>query len=126
MFETQKEEDNLPKLQIFNSCPLLIETLPACVYEDSPDEGKKAEDVKEFDGDDPYDCLRILLGGIKDYQVANAKSLEHAQKSNEALTELANGDQTSYYRKMEFLESKQGKKQDSSYTFRRRGFRRFR
>lgn len=124
MFEDAPVEDNLPKLQIFKTCELLIETLPSCVYEDSPEEGKKAEDVKEFDGDDPYDCLRILLGGIKDYQLVNAKSLEHAQKSNEALTELATGDQTSFYRKMEFLESKQGKK-ENSVSFRRRGFRRY-
>jgi hypothetical protein len=122
MFEAEKPETNLPKLQIFSTCPLLIETLPACVYEDSPEEGKKAEDVKEFDGDDPYDCLRILLGGIKDYQIANAKSLEHAAKSDEALVQLATGDQTSFYRKMEFLESQKGSSSNQT-TFRRRGFR---
>ena len=125
MFEREKEETNLPKLQIFNSCPLLIETIPACVYEDSPEEGKKKEDVKEFDGDDPYDCIRILLGGIREYQVTNAKDMEHAQRSQEALNELASGDQTSFYRKMEYLESKK-ETQANTYTFRRRGFRRYR
>ena len=33
-------------------------------------------------------ATRILLTGIKDYQLANARSLEHDQKSHEALTEL--------------------------------------
>jgi hypothetical protein len=122
MFEAEKEETNIPKLQIFNTCPLLIETIPACVYEDTPEEGKKKEDVKEFDGDDPYDCIRILLGGIREYQVANAKEFEHAHQADEAIKGLVNGDQTSFYRKMEFLESKKGEV-NNSYTFRRRGFR---
>ena len=122
MFEAEKEETNIPKLQIFNTCPLLTETIPACVYEDTPEDGKKKEDVKEFDGDDPYDCIRILLGGIKEYQVTNAKDFEHAQKANEAIVQLANGDQTSFYRKMEYLESKRDGR-NNSYTFRRRSFR---
>jgi len=122
MFEAEKEETNLPKLQIFNTCPMLVETIPACVYEETPEDGKKKEDVKEFEGDDPYDCIRILLSGIKEYQVQNAKEFEHAHKANEAVVQLANGDQTAFYRKMEYLESKKG---DASkgYTFRRRGFR---
>lgn len=123
MFEREKEERNIPKLQIFNNCPLLIETLPACVYQDSPEEGKKAEDVKEFDGDDPYDCIRILLSGIREYQVNNAKEFEHNQKAQEAINELALGDQTSFYRKMEYLESKRDTQKTYS-TFRRRSFRR--
>lgn len=123
LFEAEKPETNIPKLQIFDNCPLLIETIPACVYADSPEEGKKAEDVKEFDGDDPYDCIRILLTGIRDYQVNNAKQLEHDQKSQEAIDALASGDQTSFYRKMEFLESRKSK-EISSISFRRRGFRR--
>jgi Terminase large subunit, T4likevirus-type, N-terminal len=122
MFEAEKEETNIPKLQIFNTCPLLIETIPACVYQDTPEDGKKKEDVKEFDGDDPYDCIRILLSGIKDYQVANAKEFEHAHKADEAIQQLSNGDQTAFYRKMEFLESKKNAG-NNSYTFRRRGFR---
>ena len=124
MFEAEKEETNIPKLQIFDTCPLLIETIPACVYQDSPEEGKKAEDVKEFDGDDPYDCIRILLGGIREYQVQNAKEFEHSKRSQDAINELANGDQTSFYRKMEFLEGKKNKEGPTN-SFRRKGFRRY-
>jgi hypothetical protein len=124
MFEAEKPETNLPKLQIFNTCPLLVETIPACVYEETPEEGKKKEDVKEFDGDDPYDCVRILLGGVKEHQVIYAKEMEHNEKSQEAINGLVNGDQTSFYRKMEYLEAKRGKEQNLT-TFRRRGFRRY-
>jgi len=123
MFEAEKPELNLPKLQIFNTCPLLIETIPACVYEESQEEGKKKEDVKEFDGDDPYDCIRILLGGIKEHQTQHAREMEHNEKSQEAINGLVNGDQTSFYRKMEFLESKKDSDRNLT-TFRRRGFRR--
>jgi hypothetical protein len=123
LFEAEKEEKNLPKLQIFNTCPLLIDTIPSCVYADSPEEGKKAEDVKEFDGDDPYDCIRILLTGIREYQVNNAKQLEHDKQAYDAVTELASGNQTSFYRKMEFLEAK--KDESRGTTFRRKGFRRY-
>jgi hypothetical protein len=120
MFEDEVEEDNIPKLQIFTTCPMLIETIPACIYEDSPEEGKRAEDVKEFNGDDPYDCARILLSGIKDYQLRNVMKLEHDQKAQEAINAMAQGDPTSFYRKMEFLEAKKDREQD--YTFRRKGF----
>jgi len=123
LFEQEKDEKNLPKLQIFDTCPMLVETIPACVYADSPEEGKKAEDVKEFDGDDPYDCIRILLTGIREYQVANAKQFEHDAKTQEAINQLSQGDQTAFYRKMEYLESK--KEARSGTTFRRRGFRRY-
>lgn len=63
-FEEEQPEDvkHLPKLQIFNNLPLLINILPACIY----DEHNK-EDVKEFDGDDPYDTLRYLLKEVDSY-----------------------------------------------------------
>lgn len=55
-FLPDEPETNIPRLQIFNTCPKLIDVLPACVYDD-----KKTEDVMEFDGDDPYDTLRYNL-----------------------------------------------------------------
>lgn len=124
LFEEEKPEINLPKLQIFNTCPMLIETIPACVYADSPEEGKKAEDVKEFDGDDPYDCSRILLTGIREYQVNNAKQFEHDAKAQAAVESLAKGDQTSFYRQMEYIESRKGSEKNYT-TIRRKGFRRY-
>jgi len=49
-------EEDIPRLQITKDCPVLIKTIPLCVYDE-----KNIEDVKEFDGDDPYDNLRYLL-----------------------------------------------------------------
>jgi len=120
LFTVNKVEDNIPKLQIFNNCQLLPEAISSCVYEDSPEEGKKAEDVKEFDGDDPYDTLRILLACIKDHEVLNAKELESVHQTEEAIKQMANGDATSFYRRMEHIESK--KKQEKGFPVRRRSF----
>lgn len=50
----------LPKLQIFNSCKLLIGAIKQCEYA-KPQNNKPAEDVAEFDGDDPYDGIRYML-----------------------------------------------------------------
>jgi len=121
LFEAEKEETDIPRLQIDKeACPLLVETIPACVYADSPEEGKKAEDVKEFDGDDPYDTLRGLLLGIKDYQVTHAKQLQLAQQAQEAVDKLSTQDPTAFYRRMEHLEAKKSTK---NISVRRRGFR---
>jgi len=120
LFAVKKPEENIPRLQIFNTCKLLPEAISACVYEDSPEEGKKAEDVKEFDGDDPYDTLRILLACIKDHEVLNAKDLQDAHQTQEAIKQMAMGDATSFYRRMERIEAKKG--YEKGTPIRRRSF----
>jgi len=107
LFREEEPETNLPKLQILSHTPegvdnrLLIDTIPSCI----PDP-KRVEDVAEFDGDDPYDALRMLLQSAHLYltesQDKQAKILktadiyEHLQQTN---------DQTAFYRKMEKLEA---------------------
>lgn len=121
MFADPEPEGNLPKLQIFNNCKEVIRAIPNCVYEDSATNGKSSEDVKEFDGDDPYDGICILLDAVKDYMVDHSKELEEKKEQNEALVKLATSqDQTAYYRTMEQLE----KRSSSSYGVRRSRFRR--
>lgn len=122
LYVEQPVEDNLPKLLIFNTCPLLIETLPACIYEEQKERDKPPEDVAEFDGDDPYDCLRILLSGIKTWILEKAKAYAEIQSTNIAIKALSTGDTTSFYRQMEKLDAK---KQEEGYSIRRRGFSRF-
>lgn len=120
LFEDPKIENNIPRLQVFGKeCPLLCETIPACVYEDTPEEGHKAEDVKEFDGDDPYDTLRNLLTGIKEYDVKSAVEMSNAIKTQAAISEMAKGDATSFYRRMEHIEAQRSQVNSN----RRRSFR---
>ena len=102
-FKEQQEETNLPLLQIFKTCPALIECLPLCVY-DTRDSA--VEDVKEFRGDDPYDGIRYLLRAARDYVDESKKAFYAMQKLDKARNTLAlTGDTTSFYRQMEYLES---------------------
>ena len=64
-FVPVESDGPLPKLQIFKECTELIDTIPICVYNDEKD-GKAPEDVKEFNGDDPYDNIRYGLKAIDD------------------------------------------------------------
>lgn len=140
IFEPEEEETNLPKLQIFSHSPEgrkndeLIEVIPACIY----DENRK-EDVKEFDGDDPYDCLRIGLSAVRDYfdesrdlyekqgkydkakrvVIAGQRQIEEIQDERVKQEVLSNA-QTSYYRQCEYIE----KDEKRNLSIRKKGFRR--
>jgi hypothetical protein len=89
-FSPLEEEHDLPRLQIFDTCPVLIKTIPLCIY--NTIEGKK-EDVKEFSGDDPYDDIRYFLKAIQRYDNTSKKEdnkvqaevdiIEHFEKTQD-------------------------------------------
>ncbi|MGC2429271.1 MAG: hypothetical protein WA421_19725, partial [Nitrososphaeraceae archaeon] len=104
-FEPKIEETNIPKLQIFKGCEILIEAIKACSY-DKPKGNKVAEDIAEFSGDDPIDGLRYIVDTAEAYfdesneefrkvqaQEILAKQLEHSQ------------DYTAFYRNASKLDS---------------------
>lgn len=94
------DEDNLPILQIFNTCKILIDTIPMCIY--STD---KIEDIEEFNGDDPIDNLRYACKAAKRFLLGEVEGLSILEKRQEVINQLAaNNDMTSFYRKMERLE----------------------
>jgi hypothetical protein len=62
-FTPPEPETNLPKLQIFETCPVLIDTIPRCIY--NPIGHGNREDVKEFNGDDSYDGVRYFLKEVQ-------------------------------------------------------------
>ena len=65
-FLPQEPEINIPKLQIFkDKCPILVEAIKACSY-DKPKGNKPAEDIAEFEGDDPIDGLRYLVDAAEE------------------------------------------------------------
>lgn len=109
LFEPEEPETNLPKLQIFShslegqSLDDLIDVIPTCVYDD-----KRKEDVKEFDGDDPYDCLRIGLFAVRDYFDSAEKEYEKQVRYAAAVQRLqVSNNQTAYYRQCEAIEAGQ-------------------
>lgn len=94
----KEDEKDLPRLQIFETCPELIECITSCMIdEDNP------EDVAEFDGDDPYDCVRYLLKGIvylkSQINPIEMKRVELTEQFNNGLIEV-----NSYYQRMDSLE----------------------
>jgi len=108
MFEPEKPETNIPKLQVFKDSRLYVDSdldafedvIPLCVYDDV-----KTEDVMEFDGDDPYDGGRYLVKEIHRWVEKSAVVSEDREKLNQFLQYLENsGDMTGFYRRMEKLD----------------------
>ena len=74
-FYDEPEEENLPVLQIFEENKTLIDTIPMAIYDE-----KKIEDIAEFDGDDPLDCLRYFCKATKKFLLGEIGQLDTAAK----------------------------------------------
>lgn len=100
-FLDEPDESNIPIIQIFDTCKVLIDTIPMCVYDE-----KRTEDIAEFDGDDPIDNLRYLCKAIKRFLLGELGNMEEERKRNEVLQAYQNhGDMTRFYRQMEVVEN---------------------
>jgi hypothetical protein len=99
-FYDEPEEENRPTFQIFENCKVLIETIPMCIYDD-----KKIEDIAEFEGDDPIDCLRYFCKAANKFISGEIKGLDIAARKQEVINQLAvSQDMTAFYRQMEKIE----------------------
>lgn len=78
----------LPKLQIFDTCTTIINTIPLCVYVDPIKNPKNKEDVAEFDGDDPYDALRYGIKAAQSYLEVGIKEVEYQNQVSKNLEEF--------------------------------------
>lgn len=131
LFDPPEEETNIPKLQIFccdeqhheghpYCCPLMIETIKACSYDKKDKDGKPAEDVAEFDGDDPYDDLRYAVDTAERYFEEAGSAFERVQRAAQISEILKmNNDWTAYYRNMRAVDA--GPKMQMVKRFHRRG-----
>lgn len=121
-FKVYEEEKNLPKLQILlqpggsveTIAPILVETIPICVY----DENRK-EDIKEFDGDDPIDNLRYMCKFASRYMNGLLGEELERRKVEQAVIQhyQTTKDTNAFYRQMEFLEA--NKKTKNSFGVKR-------
>lgn len=115
-FDPPSPEINLPKWQIFCCeadnheghefcCPTLITSIQACSY-DKPRNNKVAEDVAEFEGDDPYDNSRYLLDTVDRYVREASDEFKKIQKQDALVQTLqGNNDWTMFYRNSRTLEA---------------------
>lgn len=79
-----EEPAAIPKLQIFNTCKELINSIKSCVYDKA-----RPEDVMEFDGDDPYDGLRYLVDAADRYFTESSSELENIRAREELAMDFA-------------------------------------
>jgi hypothetical protein len=90
----------LPKCKIFSSLDPLIEAIQVCDYDEN-----KPEDVKEFDGDDPYDCVRYLAKIFHRYTKLSRTEFERLMKVNDVMRQYeTSGDYSTFDRRMRRLE----------------------
>jgi hypothetical protein len=101
-FKEPEVEKELPRLLISRTCQVLIKTIPLCVY----DEDNK-EDVKEFDGDDPYDALRYYCKAVDYYTSRSEREMEKREKiGNIILQQQENPNWNAFYMRMRMYEAK--------------------
>jgi len=118
-FDSIEQETNIPKLLIMDNCSHVIAAIKTCNYAKSKD-GIPAEDVAEFDGDDPYDGIRYMVDAADRYFDESASEFEKIQKRDELLQALArNNDMTSFYRRSRELELVDKFRPMSRYSHRR-------
>jgi hypothetical protein len=105
-FKPKEPETNIPKLQIFKDCcPILVEAIKACSY-DKPKGNKPAEDISEFDGDDPIDALRYMVDTAENFFDDANQEFKRIQMQENLIQQLStSNDWTAYYRNSEKLES---------------------
>ncbi len=103
-------ELNLPQVQIFKTCPILINTIPLCVLdEDDP------EDVAEFDGDDPYDVFRYMCKQFEKHVLTGSKAYAEYMAQNKILDEF---NRTQDYNQLAWRMAQAGnKKRESNKLF---------
>jgi hypothetical protein len=107
-FKEIREVGKLPRLQIFPDCRELRKAIPLCIYEKKSNvNDKPAEDVREFNGDDPYDAMRYLAMAVDRYLGALTDKADSRRIENTLIENLrASGNWNAYYRGMERLERK--------------------
>jgi hypothetical protein len=112
LYKEELPEQNLPKLLVFPQCKKLRETIPLCVLNDEEGKSGPPEDVREFNGDDPYDGLRYLTQEANRYiETENyIHDVEIKKTEVSRLLEIKQIDMTSFYRKMEFLQAQDSNK----------------
>lgn len=111
IYNQVKQDEDIPRIQFFRTddVKVICESIKMCVYEPDSSDGKKKEDVKEFQGDDPYDMLRMLLHSADQFfGVASEAQKRLIQVENVQRRLNESGDMTQYYMNMRRLEREQG------------------
>lgn len=129
LFDPPEEEKNIPRLQIFlcgddnnnheghpNCCPVMIDSIKACNYDAKPANGKAAEDVAEFEGDDPYDDLRYACDTADSYFNEAQEEFKKVLRQATIIEQLKQTqDHTAFYRNSRTIENAEKPKMISRF-----------
>lgn len=110
-FNPKEEIEDIPRLLLFKNddVALIGEAIKACVYEKSDRDGKKKEDVAEFNGDDPYDMLRMLLHAADSFFSVAIDEQDKLSKTAKIVEQLQNsGNMTGFYMQMRKVDEEEG------------------
>jgi len=100
LFTPETPESNIPILQIFNTESSLIESIQTCQYDE-----KDKEDVKEWNGDDLFDCLRYTLKSCKVYLEESKREQKLSAIQSKIESDLlSTGNMNAYYMQMQKLD----------------------
>lgn len=100
-FDEPEPEGNIPKLQIFRDCPVLIEAIKAASYDK-----KKIEDIAEFEGDDPLDGLKYIVDTAEQYFAEATDEFQIIQRREALIRRVEqNKDWTAFYRQARSLDA---------------------
>lgn len=108
VYNQQNIVEDIPRIQFFDNrdVKLICDAIKMCVYENDTSDGKKKEDVKEFNGDDPYDMLRMLLHSADMFFGTATETSVKLNKTAEVIDRFNNtGDMTQFYRNMRKLDN---------------------
>lgn len=104
-FDPIAPEIDIPKYQIFSTCPNAINSIKMCVYAKAKN-GVPAEDVQEFDGDDPYDGQRYAVDAADRYFDEAEHEFKKVQEREELIARLeGTQDFTAFYRNARRLDN---------------------
>lgn len=102
--------EDIPKILFFDKpdVKLVWESIKSCSYPQSQKDGKKIEDVAEFEGDDEYDMVRMLLHAADQFFGVATDTAAKLEKVAAIVHELkSSNDMTVYYRQMKAIEAEE-------------------
>lgn len=106
-FIADNTEEILPKFKIFNTCPVTIDAIQACIYDEGEGNNRqRAEDVKKQDGDDPYDGIRYMAKEWEAFIMDVNQEWKKRVAIAEAMDEYKRtGDYMTYDNRVSYLEN---------------------
>jgi hypothetical protein len=113
----EEVNESLPKLEIFDNCQMLIDSLMTVTYNNkSKSSNINEEDVKKVDGDDPYDGLRYLAKAYERFIGMSGDEYGRRLEVQGAIDKLLkSGDYYAFNNQMDEIEALQESRSNRGY-----------